>query len=157
MVRELGLLALLTIVYEEIAAHLVQAGSAAASHALMVVGAERALGLFDERAVQAAFLHYDTITDAFNNTVTATTPVLTVGDAPLSPGAPLPVSATRGQPLFSVPVATFVDGNPGATAADFAAFLASDRAKRVTGGIFPVDSGYTAFKGLMSLKDTIAR
>jgi NAD(P)-dependent dehydrogenase (short-subunit alcohol dehydrogenase family) len=41
--------------------------------------------------------------------------------------------------------------------ADFAAFLASDRAKRVTGGIFPVDAGYTAFKGLMSLKETIAR
>jgi NAD(P)-dependent dehydrogenase (short-subunit alcohol dehydrogenase family) len=41
--------------------------------------------------------------------------------------------------------------------ADFATFLASDKAKRVTGGIFPVDSGYMAFKGLMSLKDTIAR
>jgi NAD(P)-dependent dehydrogenase (short-subunit alcohol dehydrogenase family) len=41
--------------------------------------------------------------------------------------------------------------------AEFAAFLASDKAKRVTGGVFPVDSGYTAFKGLMSLKDTIAR
>jgi len=41
--------------------------------------------------------------------------------------------------------------------AEFATFLASDRAKRVTGGIFPVDSGYTAFKGLLSLKDSIAR
>jgi NAD(P)-dependent dehydrogenase (short-subunit alcohol dehydrogenase family) len=41
--------------------------------------------------------------------------------------------------------------------ADFATFLASDKAKRVTGGVFPVDSGYTAFKGLMSLKDTLAR
>ena len=41
--------------------------------------------------------------------------------------------------------------------ADFAAFLISDKARRVTGGIFPVDAGYTAFKGLMSLKDTIAR
>jgi NAD(P)-dependent dehydrogenase (short-subunit alcohol dehydrogenase family) len=41
--------------------------------------------------------------------------------------------------------------------ADFATFLASDKAKRITGGVFPVDSGYTAFKGLMSLKDTIAR
>jgi len=64
--RELGLLALVAIVYEEIAAHLTQAASAAASHALMTVGAERALGLFDERAVQAAFLHNDTVTDAFN-------------------------------------------------------------------------------------------
>jgi NAD(P)-dependent dehydrogenase (short-subunit alcohol dehydrogenase family) len=41
--------------------------------------------------------------------------------------------------------------------ADFATFLASDKARRVTGGVFPVDAGYTAFKGLMSLKDTIAR
>jgi NAD(P)-dependent dehydrogenase (short-subunit alcohol dehydrogenase family) len=41
--------------------------------------------------------------------------------------------------------------------ADFATFLASDKARRVTGGVFPVDSGYVAFKGLMSLKDTIAR
>jgi NAD(P)-dependent dehydrogenase (short-subunit alcohol dehydrogenase family) len=41
--------------------------------------------------------------------------------------------------------------------ADFAAFLASDKARRVTGGVFPVDAGYTAFKGLLSLKDTIAR
>ena len=64
--RELGLLALVAIVYEEIAAHLVQAGSVAASNALLVVGAERSLGLFDERAVQAAFVHNDTITDAFN-------------------------------------------------------------------------------------------
>ncbi len=41
--------------------------------------------------------------------------------------------------------------------ADFATFLASDKARRVTGGVFPVDAGYMAFKGLMSLKDTIAR
>jgi NAD(P)-dependent dehydrogenase (short-subunit alcohol dehydrogenase family) len=41
--------------------------------------------------------------------------------------------------------------------AAFAAFLLSDKARRITGGVFPVDSGYTAFKGLLSLKDTIAR
>lgn len=41
--------------------------------------------------------------------------------------------------------------------AAFAAFLLSDKARRITGGIFPADSGYTAFKGLMSLKNTIAR
>jgi NAD(P)-dependent dehydrogenase (short-subunit alcohol dehydrogenase family) len=41
--------------------------------------------------------------------------------------------------------------------AEFAVFLASDRARKVTGGVFPVDSGYTAFKGLLALKDAIAR
>lgn len=41
--------------------------------------------------------------------------------------------------------------------AAFASFLLSDKARRITGGVFPADSGYTAFKGLMSLKDTIAR
>jgi NAD(P)-dependent dehydrogenase (short-subunit alcohol dehydrogenase family) len=41
--------------------------------------------------------------------------------------------------------------------ADFAVYLAGDKAKRMTGGIYPVDSGYTAFKGTMSLKETIAR
>src|SRR6201996_860454 len=63
--RELGLLAVFAIIYEEIAAHLVQAGSVAASHALLVVGAERSLGVFDERAVQAVFVHNGTITAAF--------------------------------------------------------------------------------------------
>jgi NAD(P)-dependent dehydrogenase (short-subunit alcohol dehydrogenase family) len=41
--------------------------------------------------------------------------------------------------------------------ADFAVYLAGDKAKRMTGGIYPVDSGYTAFKGPMSLKETNAR
>ena len=41
--------------------------------------------------------------------------------------------------------------------ADFAVYLASDKAKRMTGGIHVVDSGYTAFKGRMALKETIAR
>jgi NAD(P)-dependent dehydrogenase (short-subunit alcohol dehydrogenase family) len=41
--------------------------------------------------------------------------------------------------------------------ADFAVYLASDKAKRMTGGIHVVDSGYTAFKGTMALKQTIAR
>jgi len=40
--------------------------------------------------------------------------------------------------------------------ADFAVYLASDKAKRMTGGIHVVDSGYTAFKGALSLKETIA-
>ncbi|MGH6933218.1 MAG: SDR family NAD(P)-dependent oxidoreductase [Dongiaceae bacterium] len=41
--------------------------------------------------------------------------------------------------------------------ADFAVYLASDKSKRMTGGIHVVDSGYTAFKGTMALKATIAR
>jgi NAD(P)-dependent dehydrogenase (short-subunit alcohol dehydrogenase family) len=41
--------------------------------------------------------------------------------------------------------------------ADFAVYLASDKARRMTGGIHVVDSGYTAFKGTMALKQTIAR
>lgn len=41
--------------------------------------------------------------------------------------------------------------------AEFAVFLASDKARLMTGGIHPVDAGYSAFKGLMSLKDTIER
>ena len=38
--------------------------------------------------------------------------------------------------------------------AEFAAFLASDRARYMTGGIHVVDSGYSAFKGRLDLKDT---
>jgi NAD(P)-dependent dehydrogenase (short-subunit alcohol dehydrogenase family) len=41
--------------------------------------------------------------------------------------------------------------------AAFAVFLASDKARRVTGGIYPVDSGYTAFKGLLSIKEMIEK
>jgi hypothetical protein len=64
--RELVLVAVFLAVYEEIRWHMVQAGGAAASHALSVVSAERALGLFRERAIQAVFTPWDTVTDAFN-------------------------------------------------------------------------------------------
>ena len=64
--RELALGAVFLAVYEEIRWHMVQAGGAAASHALSVVSAERALGLFHERAVQAVFTPWNTVTDAFN-------------------------------------------------------------------------------------------
>jgi membrane-associated phospholipid phosphatase len=60
------LVAVFLAVYEEIRWHMVQAGGAAASHALSVVSAERALGLFHERAIQAVFTPWDSITDTFN-------------------------------------------------------------------------------------------
>ena len=66
MVGELTLVAVFLLVYEEIRWHMVQAGGAAASHALSVVSAERAIGLFHEQAVQAVFTPWDTVTDAFN-------------------------------------------------------------------------------------------
>lgn len=40
--------------------------------------------------------------------------------------------------------------------ADFAVYLASDKAKRMTGGIHVVDAGYTAFKGKMDIKAAVA-
>ena len=40
--------------------------------------------------------------------------------------------------------------------ADFAVYLASDKAKRMTGGIHVVDAGYTAFKGRMDIKAAVA-
>src|SRR5689334_3345191 len=63
---ELVLVAVLLAVYEEIRWHLVQAGGAAAGHALSVVSAERVLGLFHERAVQALFTPLDSVTDTLN-------------------------------------------------------------------------------------------
>jgi PAP2 superfamily len=64
--RELVLLAVFAAVYEYIGKNMVQAGGAAAGHALSVVSAERGLGLFHEQAVQALFIRWDTVTDAFN-------------------------------------------------------------------------------------------
>jgi membrane-associated phospholipid phosphatase len=64
--RELVLVAVFLAVYEEIRWNMVQAGGAAASHALSIVSAEKALGLFHERAVQEVFTRWDTVTDAFN-------------------------------------------------------------------------------------------
>jgi hypothetical protein len=64
--REFLLLAVFAAAYEFIGKNMVQAGGAAASHALSVVSAERGLGLFHEQAVQALFIRWDTVTDAFN-------------------------------------------------------------------------------------------
>src|SRR5690242_19194238 len=66
MAGELTLVAVFLLVYEEIRWHMVQAGGAAASHALSVVSAERVLGLFHERAVQALFTPLDSVTDTLN-------------------------------------------------------------------------------------------
>ena len=66
LIKEIFLIATFAVIYEEIRDHMVQAGAAAASHALQVVSAEQALGLFHERAVQDAIIGSDTVTDAFN-------------------------------------------------------------------------------------------
>jgi membrane-associated phospholipid phosphatase len=64
--REIFLIAAFAVTYEEIREHMVQAGAVAAGHALEIVSAEQFLGLFQERAVQAAIIGNDTVTDAFN-------------------------------------------------------------------------------------------
>jgi membrane-associated phospholipid phosphatase len=66
LIREIFLLAAFAVLYEEIRDHMAQAGGAAASHALLIVDAEKALGLFREHAVQSAIIGNDTVTDAFN-------------------------------------------------------------------------------------------
>ena len=66
LIRETCLVATLAVIYVEIGKHMVQAGGAAASHAMLVVSAEQDLGLFREHAVQAAIIGNDTVTDAFN-------------------------------------------------------------------------------------------
>jgi hypothetical protein len=66
LAKELVFAAIFGDIYEEIRDHMVQAGPAAASHAMSIVSAERDLGLFREQVVQAAFLKADTVIDAFN-------------------------------------------------------------------------------------------
>src|ERR1700722_10156665 len=66
LARELCLVAVFAVIYEQIRSHMVQAGGPALSHSLLVVSAERSLGLFHEQAVQAAFISSDPVTDAFN-------------------------------------------------------------------------------------------
>ena len=66
LARELFLVAVFAVIYEQIRSRMVQAGGTALSHSLLVVSAERSLGLFHEQAVQAAFISSDPVTDAFN-------------------------------------------------------------------------------------------
>lgn len=66
-IRELGLIAVFVAIYEGIRGHLVQAGGVAASHALLIVSAERHLGLFHEHAVQTAVLRDRTVIDVLNS------------------------------------------------------------------------------------------
>ncbi len=59
------------------------------------------------------------ISTSYSVSASAQTIALPVLDAPLVSGAGVPVFGTENQPLNSVPVATFVDTNPFATASDF--------------------------------------
>jgi membrane-associated phospholipid phosphatase len=66
LIREILLIAAFTVIYEEIRDHMSQAGATAASHALLVVAAEKTLGIFREHAVQAAIIGNPAVTAAFN-------------------------------------------------------------------------------------------
>jgi PAP2 superfamily len=66
VLRELVYVGVFLGIYEEIREHMVQAGGAAASHALSVVSAEQSLGLFREQTVQALFIRSDNVMDVFN-------------------------------------------------------------------------------------------
>jgi len=66
LLREVCLIAAFAVVYEEIRDHMTQAGGAATSHALLIVSAEQALGLFHERPVQSLITGNDAVTAAFN-------------------------------------------------------------------------------------------
>ena len=64
--RELAFVAVFLGIYELIRETMVQAGGAAASHALSIVSAERSLGLFHEQAVQELFIKSGNVMDVFN-------------------------------------------------------------------------------------------
>src|SRR5262249_38718304 len=63
------------------------------------------------------------VQDNFGGKDQAETRVTGVADAPLIDGTAYPIFATEDQPLNDVPVATFIDTNPGATVADFTATI----------------------------------
>jgi PAP2 superfamily len=66
LVKELVFVAIFALMYEELREHIVQDGSLATRHALSIVSAERALGLFHEQALQAVFIKLDPLMDTFN-------------------------------------------------------------------------------------------
>src|SRR5579875_1546720 len=66
LARELFYIAIFALLYEELRLHMVQAGTAAARHALGIVSAEQTLGIFHEHAVQAFFLKWPDLITGFN-------------------------------------------------------------------------------------------
>ncbi len=64
-----------------------------------------------------------TLNDVGGSTATATSLGNAIIDAPLSNGVGVPVAGTAGQQLTVVPLGTFLDANPLATAADFTATI----------------------------------
>jgi PAP2 superfamily len=66
LARELLLIFVFAVIYEELHNHMVQVGAVAARHALDIVGVEKALGIFQEEAVQDVFLHLPGVMRSFN-------------------------------------------------------------------------------------------
>jgi hypothetical protein len=64
--RELLLILVFAFIYEELHDHMVQAGAAAARHALDIVSLEKMLGLFQEEPLQDIFLHIPGVMRSFN-------------------------------------------------------------------------------------------
>jgi hypothetical protein len=84
------------------------------------------------------------VKDVDGATTTATTNIK-VSDAPLSAGLTA-VSPTEGVP-FTAPVATFIDGNPVATAADFTATITWESGATTPGTITALGGGRFAVSG----------
>jgi hypothetical protein len=64
--RELLLIVVFAVIYEELHNHVVQVGAVAARHALDVVSFEKALGIFQEEPLQDIFLHIPGVMRSFN-------------------------------------------------------------------------------------------
>jgi hypothetical protein len=64
--RELLLIAVFAVIYEELHNHMVQVGAVAARHALDIVSLEKLLGIFQEEPLQDIFLHIPGVMRSFN-------------------------------------------------------------------------------------------